>query len=369
MLKTLRLRDFRCLENLGLELHPRMNVFSGRNAQGKTSILEAICVLMRLQSPRSSDKKEWIRFDAGSCLIEGLLGETTLRYTQTETARRLAVQGTACSRMDAYMPHTALIVWMDHADMNLTRGSGEHRRRFLDFAAAQVFPEYRESLRAYERVLRSRNFLLKRDVVISWKQVDAYAAVMTRHADVLRRCRADLTDAMRADAHSVQAELSGGDEGLEVRFAPGFSSSDLGEELKTLRAEEERQRSTAIGPHRDDLEFTINGRDAASFGSEGQQRTLSVAMKVAQSRVLKERMGRAPLLLVDDVFGELDRHRRQAFLRALPQDSQIFITTTSMDWLDEGTFDGRIWEVRAGKVELKAPPPVSPPPLQSAHAE
>ena len=348
MLKSLRVRDFRCLEKLELELHPHVNLFTGRNAQGKTSVLEAICVLMRLQSPRTSAKAEWIRFDAASCALEGIWQDALLRYTQTATARRLAVQGAVCPRMDDYLRQSARIVWMDHADMNLTRGSAEHRRRYLDFAAGQIYPEYREALRAYERVLRSRNFLLKRDAAIPWRQVDAYSEVLHRHASVLRRSRAELVAALVSPAGDVQQTLSAGDEKLGLQYLPGYEAEHLGEELFSFRAEEERLRSTVVGPHRDDLGFLLNGRDATSYASEGQQRSLSVALKVAQARVLEDRLGAAPLLLLDDVFGELDRHRRQALLSALPPASQIFITTTSLDWLDQTPLEAWHWQVQRG---------------------
>ena len=351
MLSKLSMRDYRCFQSAELELHPRMNIFTGRNAQGKTSLLEAACVLMRLQSPRTSTRSEWLRFEAASCLIEGTIGEVSLRYTQTSTARRLAVDGAVCKTNEEYLKNTSLVVWMDHADMNLARGGSEHRRRFLDFAAAQIFPDYRESLRAYERALRSRNFVLKRDAVIQWKQADAYALLMARHATVLRRCREELVEAMIPHTMAAHRELSGGGETANLKFESGFADADLASALREARADEERTRQTAAGPHRDDVALFVNERDASSFASEGQQRTLSIALKIAQARVLEERSGYAPLLLLDDVFGELDKARRQALLRALPRDSQVFITTTFLDWMEATPVDGWCFEVEAGSVE------------------
>ena len=350
MLTRLRVRDFRCFESVGLDLHPRLNAFTGRNAQGKTSLLEAICVLMRLQSPRTSSKGDWIRFGATSCALEGQAAEVALRYTQTATARRLAVEGGACSKTDEYLRHAALIVWMDHADMNLTRGSAEHRRKFLDFAAAQIFPEYRESLKAYERVLRSRNYLLKKDDRISWRQVEAYNEVLARHAATLRAARQALIQFLLPHVERLHHELSGGSERAGLRYMPGYQEEDLAVELTARRADEERTRVTVAGPHRDDLELHLNDRPAGVFGSEGQQRSLSVALKVAQALVLHEQMGQPPLILLDDVFGELDKSRRRAVLRALPAQSQIFVTTTSLDWAEQESWDGAHWEVEEGRV-------------------
>ena len=342
-------RDFRCFQTAELSMHPRVNVFVGRNAQGKTSLLEAICVLMRLQSPRTSTKSDWVRFEAGTSLVEGTFDEIPLRYAQNAITRRLAVDGAVCTRSDDYLKNTARIVWMDHADMNLVRGGAEHRRRFLDFAAAQMFPEYRDALKSYERALKSRNYLLKRDDVIPWKQADAYAALLQQHGSVLTRSRKALLQALHPHAEDALHHLSSSAEQAGLRYLPGTTSDDLAAELMARRQEEQRSRSTVAGPHRDDIALEINGRDASSFASEGQQRSLCLSMKIAQAKVLEVACGKAPLLLMDDIFGELDKARRQAVLSCLPPESQIFITTTFIDWLEQAHLDGACFEVAEGR--------------------
>ncbi|HAL70934.1 MAG TPA: hypothetical protein DCP71_04090, partial [Verrucomicrobiales bacterium] len=156
MLTDLLLRDFRCFEECRVTLHPEMTVFVGRNAQGKTSLMEAACVLLRLQSPRTSNRAEVIRLGAKTMLIEGTLKDKQLRCAQSATARRLAIEGAICGKTAEYLTQSGLVVWMDHRDMNLLRGSAEHRRRYLDFAASQMFPAYLKALRGYERALRGR---------------------------------------------------------------------------------------------------------------------------------------------------------------------------------------------------------------------
>lgn len=350
MLNRLMVRDFRCFETAELSLHPRVNVFVGRNAQGKTSLLEAICVLMRLQSPRTSTKSDWIRFEAATSLVEGTFNDVALRYAQNATSRRLAVNGAVCTRSDEYLKSTARIVWMDHADMNLVRGGAENRRRFLDFAAAQMFPEYRDAMKSYERALRSRNYILKRDDVISWKQADAYAILLQQHGSVLARCRNELLEQLLPHAVDSLRHLSSSTEQAGLRYLRGCESGDLVAELLARRDEEQRSRSTVAGPHRDDIALEINGRDATAFASEGQQRSLCLSMKIAQAKVLEHRSGQAPLLLMDDIFGELDKARRQAVLSCLPPQSQIFITTTFIDWLEQTHLNGACFDVNGGLV-------------------
>jgi DNA replication and repair protein RecF len=353
MLKRLMLRDFRCFEQAELTLHPELTLLVGRNAQGKTSVLEAVCVLMRLQSPRTSMRTDFIRFGAKACVIEGRWNDTRLRFGQSATIRRLAVDESVCGRSGDYLKSTARVVWMDHADMNLARGVAEHRRRYLDFAAAQLFPEYLPALKSYERALRSRNFLLKRDAVIAWKQVDAYGTQLAAHGEELARCRAVLVERLAPHVRHAHAQVSGAMEEAAISYVRGFAGESMEQALIDARADEQRTRSTAVGTHRDELRLEVNGRDAGSFASEGQQRTLCLALKLAQARVLEEGAGEPPLLLLDDIFGELDKRRRAALLAHLPSHAQKIITTTFMDWADEDSLTGSVFEVEGGKMAAR----------------
>jgi DNA replication and repair protein RecF len=348
MLTGLLLRDFRCFGQAEVQPHPRLTIFTGRNAQGKTSLLEAACVLMRLQSPRTSSRGDWMRHGAASCIIEGDWSGQRLRHAQTASARRLAVNGAVCPRQPEYLAATALVVWMDREDMNLVRGGAEHRRRWLDFAAAQLFPEHLPALRHYERALRARNFLLKRDAVIAWRQVESYDEVLDRQARIIREGRAVLLRRMQPWITAMHARLSDDAERAEARDAPGYEGEDLLSVLRAMRGAEARTRQTAAGTHRDDVSLYINDRPAAAFASEGQQRTLSLAMKLAQARVLEEGRGQPPLLLLDDIFGELDVRRRHALLEHLPEDSQKLVTTTTLSWTKKDWGGAEVWEVADG---------------------
>lgn len=350
MLSRLVVRDFRCFGGADMELHPETTLLVGRNAQGKTSLLEAACVLMRLQSPRTSTRTDFIRFGARACVIEGHHNGTRLRFGQSPTTRRLAVDYSVCAKSGDYLRSTARVVWMGHDDMNLTRGGAEHRRRYLDFAAAQIFPEYLPALKSYERALRSRNFLLKRDTTISWRQVDAYGAQLARQGEILAKCRMELVASLRPHVSAAHAQVSGMAEDASIVYLPGFAGKGLEEALRDARADEERSRTTSVGIHRDDLRLEINARDACAYASEGQQRTLCLALKLAQAKALEQGRGEPPLLLLDDIFGELDKARRAALLAFLPRHGQKIITTTFVDWADELTLNGAIWRIEAGQI-------------------
>jgi len=350
MLSELLVRDFRCFEEVRVALHPETTLLVGRNAQGKTSLLEAACVLMRLQSPRTSARTDLIRFGAKVALVEGRQETSTLRFAQSATTRRLAVDDAVCGRSADYLKHTGLVVWMDHSDMQLARGGAEHRRRYLDFAASQLFPQYLSALRNYDRALRSRNYLLKRDAAINWRQADAYARLMSEHGQVIADCRSDLVDRMLKHVAGAHHQLSGSAEEVRVTYARGYQADSLEQALRDARSEEERMRTTNAGVHRDDLTLLINEREAGAFSSEGQQRTLSLALKLAQARVLEEGRGVPPLLLLDDIFGELDKERRRALLAYLPKHAQKVITTTFVDWAEDAELGGSVVHVEGGKI-------------------
>lgn len=350
MLSDLSVRDFRCFAEAKVELHPETTLLVGRNAQGKTSLIEAACVLMRLQSPRTANRAELLRFGASTCLVEAAWNGKRMRYAQSPTTRRLALDGATCGKSADYLAASGVVVWMDHRDMNLLRGGAEHRRRFLDFAASQMFPDYLHALRGYERALRGRNYVLKRDAVIAWKQADAFARVMDGFAQVLWRRRAELCELLLPQVCKAHGHLSDGTETIRIELASTSEAGSLFEALLMMREEESRSRSSVFGPHRDDIAMHLNDRDATTYASEGQQRSFALSMKLAQAHVLEKSRGEAPLILIDDVFGELDAHRRRALLTLLPTGTQKLITTTHLDWAGTELHECVTYEVESGSL-------------------
>lgn len=339
-LRSLQLRDFRCFPSLRAELGPGTTLFHGDNAQGKTSLLEGVCVLLRLQSPRASALGDCVRFAEKAFALGGVLaapdGDNELRVQHRESGRKLSVDGENQRNAADYLRHSGLVVWMANDDLALVRGGAGDRRRYLDFMGAQLFPGYRSALRACEKALRSRNFLLKRDAAPRWGEIDAFTRILAEQGRVVTACRRQLVDALAPFAEGAQGDISGRNEKLELAYRPASGpDDDLAAELLARREEEFRKRQTVAGPHRDDLLLALEGRPAAKFASEGQQRTAALALKLAQGRLFLERGRAAPLLLVDDIFGELDPARRNALMAAWPEESQKLITTTHLDWLDQ----------------------------------
>jgi len=349
VLSSLKLGQFRCFSAMQCRIGEGATVFVGDNAQGKTSILEAVCIVMRLQSPRTSTLGDVIQFGHEEFAVSAEYDGQQLLFGYGTARRRLMIDNENLRNSGDYLRQSGLVVWMANDDLTLIRGGGEARRRYLDFMGAQLYPVYRPALRDYERALRSRNFLLKRDASPNWKQIDAYTTILAEHGAALTACRRELVTQLEPFAGQVQREVSGREEVLALTYQAA-GGDRLVEALAEAREEEMRRRSTQAGPHRDDVTLMLNGMPAAQFASEGQQRTLALALKLGQARLFRERSGAFPLLLLDDIFGELDPARRNALMAALPEPAQKLITTTHLDWLEEHLSPGLEYLVANGGV-------------------
>jgi DNA replication and repair protein RecF len=203
----------------------------------------------------------------------------------------------------------------------------------LDFLGAQIDPAYRRSWSRYRRALRAKNLLLKesrpRDA-----EILSYEDILVEHGSVLMEARARLIEELAPLAAEAQRAVSGKDEPLTLNYLPA-SGPDLRESMLQARERETRLRQAVVGPHRDELDLRIHGMPAADFASEGQQRTLALALKLAQGKLLERRGGKLPIYLMDDIFGELDPGRRNALMNHLPPLAQKWITTTHLDWMRE----------------------------------
>nr|WP_226895661.1 DNA replication and repair protein RecF [Luteolibacter marinus] len=329
----MRAVDFRCFAGLSLEIPAGGAVFTGDNAQGKTSILEAVCVLVRLHSPRSRRMPAMVRMGGAGGF--GIAGEVwgMERRVKWQRGFDLAVDGEARGGPGVYLADGGLIVWMGNEDLELVRGPAEGRRHYLDFIGSQIEPGYRQALSRYRRALKVKNLLLK-DGRPREEEIRSYEEIMIANGDQLVAARRRLVELLSPRAEHAQREVSGRDERLALEYRPA-GGGDLRVALEQAHERERRQRQSVVGPHRDDLRLTINGMAAGEFASEGQQRTLALALKLAQGEALAEARGSLPVYLIDDVFGELDPGRRNAVLRALPAAAQKWITTTHLGWLDE----------------------------------
>ena len=355
MLSQIKLRDFRCFAALQVPFQPGVQFFIGDNAQGKTSILEAVCVLLRLASPRSSTLAPLVRLGADGFSVQGQWASNRLQFSLGAAGRKLLLDDVEQSATADYL-HLARVVYFGNADVDLVRGGAEGRRRYLDFLGSQIEPLYRANLRAYERALRSRNRLLKA-VPPRPREVEAYTQPLLEAGSLLTQLRRNLITELlpwviRAQA-AIRTAAADGSEQLAIAYRAG-ATADFAAALAASRPEELRLRQTLVGPHRDDMFLTLDAQPAATFGSEGQQRTVALALKLAQAGFLEAIWRQPPILLLDDVFGELDPARRNALLAALPAGAQQLVTTTHLTWLS-GPPPGPVWRLRDRRLKPALP--------------
>ena len=333
MLLTLRLRNFRCYPTLNWDIPAEGALLYGSNAQGKTSLLEAICFAHTLHTPRTARMDRLAMHGAADFGISIDTDEGTRRLLWQQRKLNMVVNGATRRDYTDYLSDARPVVWLGNTDMALVTGSAEERRAYLDFLGSQWHPAYRPALLEYRKALKSRNLLL-RNPRHTAATLHSYATLLARHGEIICTLRAQLLQLLRPHISELHSAISGGHEEVEILYRPS-THLPLQEAFAQSIDADERAGFTTVGPHRDDFELTIHGRSAVDFASEGQQRTLATALVMAQSGLLQVQTGHAPILLIDDIFGELDPARRRALLTMLPTDAQVFITTTHTDWLQD----------------------------------
>lgn len=349
MVSHLRAINFRCWDVLSVELPEQGGIFVGQNAQGKTSILEAVCVLLRLQSPRTHRMGSMIQMGHAGFGIAGQAWQMPRKVRFGASGLACEVEGEVRDRSSDYLRDGGLVVWMGNEDLELVRGGGEVRRRYLDFMGVQWHPEYRLHWSRYRKAVKMKNALLK-ERSIDTRQLEAIEHLMIEHGEALAALRRQMIERLSHLAHASHQAVSGGNETLALSYRTAGSES-MRASLEQAREREWRLRQSVVGPHRDDLLLQLNQLSATEYASEGQQRTLALALKLAQGALLQED-GRMPVYLLDDIFGELDAQRRNALMACLPEQAQKWITTTSLDWWqrEESVRSLALHQVAAGQV-------------------
>jgi len=347
--RRLRIRDLRNIQDETVDLHPGLNVFFGDNAQGKTSLLEAVGLVARGRSFRTDDAPSLIRRGAGGLLARADAGE--------EAAAALEVElqpGRRAFRVDGrdVLPreyHGRLEVVVYSTDrLRVVRGSMRDRRQFLDRQAAALWPSYRADLAAFERVLAQRNAALesRRSDEEAWTEsfVARGARLRHRRAAFAARLTGTLADGFqpRSERYEVHVRGHGGSEEQE--------RSALAEEVETQLPRERAAGRSLAGPHRDPVDLLLDGRDVAEGASSGQARSLLLALALASLQVYREETGRSAVALLDDLDSELDEERAGALCAAVARRGQALVTSAHPGWAESLRPLGSIYHVSGGAV-------------------
>ena len=354
-LAHLRLRDFRNYARLDVDFAPGFHLLLGDNAQGKTNILEAVYLMATLRSFRGVGSGQMVRHGQKGYFVGGKVvaqGEREIKMYWSTAERSLSLDGRPVRRLTDYLGALRTVVFCTE-DLQLVKGTARSRRRFLDLLLTQTHPTYLPLLQRYAQALRSRNALLKRSS-LDEAALESFTRELVSAGDEIIRMRRELVPKLSPLARLAYRRISNDAEELRIEYLPSVKR-DFAVELAQARRRELSYRATLIGPHRDDLQLLQNEKSAAQFGSEGQKRTLAIALKIAQAEYLAGIHGAPPILLIDDVMGELDVKRRSGFLPLLEQarktSGQVFMTCTEENWPRELGKDLQKWEVSKGTLK------------------
>jgi len=358
LLARLTLVDLRNYEALSFEPPEGLSLLVGPNGQGKSNLLEAIALLATAKSFRTSHERELIRDGCERATVAGdvvlqagfvRLGCTIAR-NGAGTRKTYAVNGKGV-RFASYLGNARVVTFVP-ADLDLAGGAPAARRTFLNAALAQEDRAYYASLAAYQKYVTQKNAMLRGAIGFDGDLLDTYDERLAQTGAALVAARRRYVDELADAAAAAYDRIAGGrDGGLRVRYAPNASEDELPDRIKAARPLETARRRALVGPHRDDFELALGQRPLAAYGSQGQQRSAVLALKIAEYNVMTARSGEPPLLLLDDVLSELDPERQAAFLGALDGLRQAFVTATVRP---QGVDEAATYRVEAARVERVA---------------
>ncbi len=369
-IEQLVLTNYRNYETLDLTFSPEINVFIGENAQGKTNVMEAIYVLSMAKSHRTSNDRDLIRWEQEYGKIEGTIkrkyGPLPLELVISKKGKKARVNHLEQNRLSDYIGKLNVVMFAPE-DLNLVKGSPSVRRRFLDMEIGQISPVYLHDLLTFQKILKQRNAMLRENRgKLNFNDVmfDVYTEQYIQAAVQIIQKRFYFMELLQKWAEPIHRGISRGMESLNVSYSTlkELNSKQtteemkgiLEEKLKEVRSREIERGVTLVGPHRDDLHFSVNGYDIQTFGSQGQQRTTALSLKLAEIELVKQEVGEPPILLLDDVLSELDDYRQSHLLNTIQGEVQTFVTTTNISGIHHETIrQAEIFEVTAGTVKKK----------------
>lgn len=333
------LTNFRNYEDLQLEFHPKINIILGNNAQGKTNILEAIYLSSLGKSFRTSNDYEMIRFDCNFFRIkieaEKKNDDICVEMAVSKESKAVKLNGRKIKKTAELLENVYIVVFSPE-DLKIVKEEPEKRRKFIDRELCQIKPMYYSNLSKYKKVLLQRNTLLKgNSPQISVLEVWDYELVEYGSKIILQRENfIKKLDKMSSEIHK---NITNGKEKLHIQYESNVPYMGSLEEQKSLFIEKVKnsldkdlqRRNTSVGPHRDDLKISINGIDIRKYGSQGQQRTAALSLKLAEIMLIKEETEEDAILLLDDVLSELDEERQHYLINSLSE-TQLFITAAEL---------------------------------------
>lgn len=357
-LDHLQLTDYRNYARLDVDFSSGVNVLLGENAQGKTNLLEAIYVLALTKSHRTHNEKDFIRWQADFAKITGLVqkssGKVPLELVISKKGKKAKINHLEQAKLSQYVGQLNVILFAPE-DLSLVKGAPSVRRRFIDMEFGQMSPKYLYNISQYKTVLRQRNQYLKQ---LKYKQatdrvfLEVLSDQLAEYGSSIIQQRLDFLTKLEGWAQVLHHDISKGREQLTFEYVSQLKETSLQQALHADVAHEIEQGTTLVGPHRDDVRFLVNGKNVQTFGSQGQQRTTALSVKLAEIDLMKEQTGEYPVLLLDDVLSELDDMRQTHLLKAIQNKVQTFLTTTSLSGVAKTMIEApRVFQIAHGEFQ------------------
>lgn len=357
IIKSIELQNFRNYEDLNISFDEGTNIFYGDNAQGKTNILEAAYLSGTTKSHKCSKDKEMIRFGEQESHIRTVVVKKDKEYQIDMHLKYNRSKGIAINKVPIKKASELFgilnMVFFSPEDLNIIKNGPAERRRFLDSELCQLDKIYLSDLTTYNKILNQRNKLLK-DMVYRPDLKDTLPVwdmqLVETGRKIIRR-RKQFVDELNEIVHDIHYRISGEKEDLILQYEPSIEDIFFEDELSRVKERDMRQCMTSVGPHRDDLLFSIGEVDIRKFGSQGQQRTSALSLKLSEIELVKRSIHDTPVLLLDDVLSELDSNRQNYLLNSI-HDTQTLITCTGLDEFVKNRFHiNKIFKVVQGTVE------------------
>ena len=357
-IKSLKLKNFRNYDLLKLDFDDNTNIFYGDNAQGKTNILEAVYLSGTTKSHRGAKDKDMIQFGKDESHIEAVVEKNGIEYQLDMHLKKNNPKGLAINKIPIRKASELFgivnLVFFSPEDLNIIKNGPSERRRFIDMELSQLDKIYLSNLVNYNKVLNQRNKLLKDLSYMPSEQLmqtlDIWDMQLIRYGKLIIKGRENFIERINEIIRGIHSKLTGGTEILQLSYVPFVNENEFENNLKESREKDIKYKSTGTGPHKDDLIFLINGNDVRKYGSQGQQRTAALSLKLSEIELVKLVIKDTPVLLLDDVLSELDSNRQNFLINSIG-DIQTVVTCTGLDeFINNRININKIFKVTNGNV-------------------
>ena len=360
-LKKIELKNFRNYQEEEVVFHNRVNIITGKNAQGKTNLIESLYILSLGKSFRTSRDAEMIGFGLEFCRVKGTAEkedhELEVEISINSEGKIIKIDGVKIAKNIDILENVYMVVFSPE-DLKIVKDEPEKRRKFIDRELCQLKPVYFKNLARYKKILQQRNTLLKQtevkeDLIAVWDES------LVEYGSKIIQERKRFIDQLNILSKIISRNITNGREEIEVFYESNIEYKETLEEqkhffkerLKKNMQQDVIRRNTSAGPHKDDIKISVEGIDIRHFGSQGQQRTAALSMKLAEIKLIKEETGIDPILLLDDVLSELDAERQNDLIHSL-KEVQLFITTAELgEEVRKNLPSGYTFVVENGKVK------------------